>query len=134
MRFLAQRSLNLFFQAEQQTKYFILIFAPMTNTFGIPVKELVAEYLINIPASRDDRMTLLSMMWQDECSLLGIETLDNFFEAMTQHKLMNAETIRRVARKLQAEHPELAASPEALAKHQKLENVIRANKGEIPNQ
>lgn len=106
----------------------------MTNTFGIPVKELVAEYLINIPASRDDRMTLLAMMWEDECSLLGIETLPDFFKAMTEHKLMNAETIRRVARKLQADYPELAASPEAQAKHAELEKVIRANKGEVPNQ
>jgi hypothetical protein len=105
----------------------------MKNTFNIPVKELVAEYLIAIPESRDDRMTLLSMMWEDECSILGITTLDEFFKAMTQHKLMNAETIRRVARKVQADYPELAASPEAQAINNEYENIIRTNKGEMPN-
>lgn len=105
----------------------------MNNTFNIPVKELVAEYLINLPSSRDDRMTLLSMMWQDECTLLGIETLDDFFLAMREHRLMNAETIRRVARKLQADYPELAASPEAQQRNTSYENIIRANNGELPN-
>lgn len=105
----------------------------MKNTFNLPVKELVAEYLLAIPESRDDRMTLLSMMWEDECSILGIETLPDFFKAMTEHKLMNAETIRRVARKLQADYPELAASPEARERNASYENIIRTNQGEIPN-
>ena len=105
----------------------------MKNTFNLPVKELVAEYLLAIPESRDDRMTLLSMMWEDECSILGIETLDDFFKAMREHKLMNAETIRRVARKLQADYPELAASPEARERNAGYENIIRTNQGEIPN-
>jgi hypothetical protein len=102
-----------------------------SNPFDLPVKELVAHYLISVPELRDDRMLLLSFIWQDQAEILGITTLDGFIEAMALGDLLNAETIRRCARKLQAEHPELQASPKQQELNQELEKKIRKNKGEL---
>jgi len=102
-----------------------------SNPFDLPVKELVAHYLVNIPELRDDRMLLLSYMWADQADILGITDLQGFIEAMATGRLVNAETIRRCARKLQADYPEFAASPEAQRRNQELEAKMKAGKGEI---
>lgn len=95
------------------------------------LKEKVATLLADYPELREKKSYLQTVVWQDQCMDLGIESIDDFLIAYQENKLSNAESIRRVACKLMEEYPELKPTEKTQENNEKLNQKIRKQKGDL---
>lgn len=101
------------------------------KNYGLKVADIVELYLREESLLRDDYMSLMAAMWQDQCEELNIKTLDHFFMAMSTGNILNASTVIRASRQLQKENPELRPTPEIQELNRLRQEQIRQRLGNI---
>ena len=94
------------------------------------IKNKVRDYLERLPELRENKLKLTRAIWEDECSMYHINTMEGFMDALLAGKLSHPETLRRTAMVVANENPHLKPSVEVQLKNKEMELKMRGGKGD----
>lgn len=98
---------------------------------GKEIKNKVEALLTEYPIYRESRRYIQARIWQEQAYEMELNSVEDFLKAYANGDLANAESIRRSAAKIQESNPSLRATKKTLENNEKLEQIIRTNKGEL---